>query len=171
MFKKLIFVALLPMLFLLTACPYSAEFPLDSAKQKIDNKYIAKWVEDGAATGEKKNENPNFFLISNAGDNKYKFEKNDYNSDEKTYKKENFIGYFTPVGKVNFLNLQKEGETNFYFYKIELSADGKSFQMFEVTDNISEKFEDAQKMRAFFEKYKDLSFFYNNKEVKKYDKQ
>lgn len=170
MFKIRVLVALLPLLFLLTACPYSAEFPLDNAKEKINSKYIGKWVEEPNNMNSEANANPNFFVISSADDNKYKFEKNDYNTDEKTYKKENFAGHFTTVGKVAFLNLQKEGETNYYFYKIELSADAKSFSMFEVTDNITEKFDDAAKMRAFFDKHKELSFFYNNKETKKYNK-
>lgn len=170
MFKKNILLALLPLWLMLTACPYSAEFPLDDAKQKIDSKFLGKWIESAESMSGEKNENPNFFVITEAGTNKYKFEKNDYNTDEKNYKKENYAGYFTPIGKTIFLNLQKEGETNYYFYKIEMPADGKSFQMFEVTDNISEKFENGAKMRAFFEKYKELSFFYNNKDTKTYKK-
>jgi hypothetical protein len=41
--------------------------------------------------------------------------------------------------------------------------------IYEVTDNIDETFSNATDLKAFFEKHKDLSFFYN-KDEKKYKK-
>jgi hypothetical protein len=68
-----------------------------------------------------------------------------------------------------FLNLKKQDDDKFYFYKVELT-DKQNFVMHEVTDNIDEKFNTANELKAFFEKHKDLSFFYN-KDEKKYKKQ
>ena len=36
--------------------------------------------------------------------------------------------------------------------------------VFEVTDNIDEKFDDSEDLKEFVSKYKDLSFFYNKDE-------
>ncbi|TAE20157.1 MAG: hypothetical protein EAZ95_00105 [Bacteroidetes bacterium] len=160
-----IFIALLPLLFLLTACPYSADFPLDKPTQKVDSGLLGKWVEQSDSP----NENPNFFAITKVDANTYQFEKNDYNSNDKNYTKEILTGYFTPVGKVMFLNLKKQDDDKFYFYKVELT-DKQNFVMHEVTDNIDEKFATANELKAFFDKHKDLSFFYN-KDEKKYKKQ
>jgi len=156
---------LLPLLFLLTACPYSAEYPLDKPTQKISKDFLGKWIEQG---GDK--ENPNFFTITDAGGSIYQFEKNEYNSSEKKYDASLYTGYFTQIGKTNFLNLKKNEEQNYYFYKFELAKDTKSFVFFEVTDNIDEKFSNGNEMKAFFEKNKEISFFYN-KDEKTYNKQ
>ncbi len=51
----------------------------------------------------------------------------------------------------------------YYFYKMDFIADD-TFVLYEVTDNISEKFENSKDLYKFFEAYKDLSFFYNNDE-------
>jgi hypothetical protein len=159
------FWALLPLLFLLTACPYSAEFPLDTPSQPINKALLGKWVE--VSNSGTPSENPEFFVITDAGNKTYQFEKNSYDTNENAYKKESMKGYFTPIGKTMFLNLQKADDTNYYFYKIEMTD--KEFSMFEVTDNIDEKFANVKELKAFFDKYKDLSFFYN-KDEKKYQK-
>jgi hypothetical protein len=144
--------ALLPLLFLLTACPYSAEFPLDKPTQKIDSNLLGRWNEQS----DSENANPNYFVITKIDANNYQFEKNEYNSQEKTYTKENLTGYFTTVGKVAFLNLKKADDANYYFYKIEFSGTTK-FVMYEVTDNIKEKFTNSTELKAFFDKYKTAS--------------
>lgn len=159
--KKILFaLALFAVSILFTACPYSAEFPLDTPKEKIDNILLGKWVEKNAIN----KDNPPFYIISKVDESSYKFEKNDYDPNEKKYKQTAYTGHFTKIGNTNFLNLKNPDDGKFYFHKIELSADKKDFTLFEVTDNIDEKFANAAEMRKFFEKHKDLSFFYNKDE-------
>ncbi len=158
-------IALLPLLFLLTACPYASEFPLDKPSQKINKAFLGKWIEKG---GDEKH--PNFFVITESGANQYKFEQNEFSTSNEVYEKTALMGYVTDIGKTTFLNLKKQDDTNFLFYKIQLAPDATNFVLFEVTDNIDEKFTSSQSLKSFFEKNKDLSFFYN-KEEKTYTKE
>jgi hypothetical protein len=151
------YLLIVPMMFLLTACPYTADIPLDKPTQKINTAMLGKWAESSTT------ENPSFFVISEINKETYKFEQNDYESEEKKYKQKNYIGYFIKIGETNFLNLK--GEDNKYlFFKLEASTDKTSFKLYEVTDNIDETFSDSTALKAFFTKNKDLSFFYNKDE-------
>jgi predicted small lipoprotein YifL len=162
--KKLIsFSMMLAMLFVLTACPYSADFPLDAPNDKINTDYLGTWVEEGGF------ENPPFYVITKLSDKTYQFEKNEYNSSDKKYTQTKYTGHFTKMGTISFLNLKDANDNKYYFHKVELSPDKKQFTIYEVTDNIDEKFNSAAELRAFVDKYKDLSFFYN-KDEKKYKK-
>ncbi|MCS6796862.1 MAG: hypothetical protein RMJ97_02165 [Raineya sp.] len=158
-------LVVLAVLFLFTACPYSADFPLDEPKDKVDNALLGKWTEQVSLNAD----TPPFYVISKLDDKTYNFEKNDYNVNEKKYKQTNYTGHFTRIGNVNFLNLKNPDDNKYYFHRLDLSADKKEFTLFEVTDNIDEKFTNPADMRKFFEKHKDLSFFYN-KDEKKYIK-
>jgi len=165
--KKLIsYASLMLMLFILTACPYSAEFPLDNPNEKTRTALMGKWMEETTM------ENPSFYMVTKSSDNTYQFEKNEYNSNEKKYNKTIYIGHITKIGNVNFLNLMDKNDNKYYFHKIELTKkEGKSqLVIYEVTDNIDERFSNSTEMKAFFDKHKDLSFFYNRDE-KKYNKE
>lgn len=158
------FAMIFAMGFVLMACPYSADVALDMPSQKIKKDLIAKWVENGGG------ENPNFYLISKSKEDKmYTFEQNDYDTSEKKYTQKFHEGYFTTIGNVEFLNLKNKEDGKFYFFKMT-RPDEKTFKLFEVTDNITETFNSAGEMKAFFEKNKELSFFYNKSE-KAYTKQ
>lgn len=161
--RSFILLTLTGFLFLLTACPYSAEFPLDNPNQNIMSDLMGKWVEDGSS------ENPTYFMISKKSGQEYKFDKYEYKSSEKKYESTPYIAHFTKIGNIDFLNLKDEKEGKYYFYKFEFGAGKKDLTLFEVTDNIDEKFGSSAEMKAFFDKYKDLSFFYN-KDEKKYNK-
>ena len=54
----------------------------------------------------------------------------------------------------------------FYLHKVDLSDD--RFVLYEVTDNIDEKFDSSEKLKAFVKKHMHLSFFYNKDEVTYY---
>ncbi|GAB4484783.1 MAG: hypothetical protein OHK0045_01030 [Raineya sp.] len=163
--KLLSYVSLSLMLFILTACPYSSEFPLDEPNEKTRAALMGKWVEDGSQ------ENPTFYMITKDSDKTYNFEKNEYDGSEKRYKKKLYTGHITKIGNVDFLNLMDKEDSKYYLHKIELKKGEKpQLLIFEVTDNIDEKFSNGAEMRAFFDKYKDLSFFYNRDE-KKYNKE
>ena len=158
------FVLIFAMAFVLMACPYSADFAIDMPNQKLKKDLMAKWVESGEG------ENRSFYVITKSKEEKmYTFEENNYDSDEKKYKQKLHEGYFTTIGNVEFLNLKNKEDGLYYFFKMT-RPDEKTFVLFEVTDNISEKFKSAGEMKAFFDKNKDLSFFYNKSE-KAYVKQ
>lgn len=162
--RKLLYSSgLLCMLLLLTACPYSADFPLSEPNETVKKEYLGTWIEEGDS------ENPSYWIISKLTDKTYKFEKHEYNENDKKFNVTSFDGHFTKMGTVNFLNLKEEEVEKYSFFKLELSGDKKQMTIYEVTDNIDETFSSAGDLKAFFDKHKDLSFFYN-KDEKKYKK-
>lgn len=162
--RKIIYSSgLLCMLLLLTACPYSSDFALSEPNETVKKEYLGTWAEDNDS------EHPSYWVISRLTDKTYKFEEHEYNSNEKDYTVKIYAGHFTKLGDVNFLNLKEESESSYSLFKVELSADKKQMVIYEVTDNIDETFSSSGELKAFFEKHKDLSFFYN-KDEKKYKK-
>ncbi len=154
----------LPFVLFLTGCPYSSDVPIDEPKEKVNKDYIGKWVKVSSSN----KENPKYYQVTEKDDKLYIFEEFTYNSTDKKYNSDKYTGHTSTLGSVVFLNLEKNGK--YYFYKIELSNDKKYFKLYEVTDNIDEKFNNSTDLKAFFDKYKDLSFFYN-KDEEKYEKQ
>lgn len=162
--RKLLYSSgLLCMLLLLTACPYSAEFPLSEPNETVKKEYLGTWIEEGDS------KNPSYWIINKLTDKTYKFEKHEYSDYDKKFNVTSFYGHFTKMGTINFLNLKEEEVGKYSFFKLELSGDKKQMTIYEVTDNIDETFSSADDLKAFFEKHKDLSFFYN-KDEKKYKK-
>lgn len=157
--RKLIYAsALFCMLFLLTACPYTSEFALSEPSETVKKEYLGTWLEDN------KSEHPSYWVINKLTDKTYKFEEHEYSENEKEYSIRYFDGHFTKLGTINFLNLKEKDLEKYSFFKLELSADKKQMVIYEVTDNIDEKFNSTNELKAFFEKHKDLSFFYNKDE-------
>ncbi len=154
----------LPFILILTGCPYSSDIPIDEPKEKVNQDYIGKWVKASSST----EENPKYYNVTKKDDLHYIFEEFTYSSNDKKYNSDKYVGHSTTLGNVVFLNLQKDEK--YYFYKIELNKEKKQFKLYEVTDNIDEKFNKSSELKAFFDKYKDLSFFYN-KDEEKYEKQ
>jgi hypothetical protein len=157
--KKLpIFALLIPLLFVLTACPYSQSVPLDKPTQKINKKMLGKWVEEQPP---QRVIPPNYFVISQFDEKTYQIQYNLY--EKRDYLRSNHTAYVTEIGKTIFLNARNEKpESPFYFYKIEIAADGDSFTLSEVVPHVKEKFNNSQDLKAFFQKQKDISFFYGD---------
>ncbi len=158
------------LLVILTACPYSSTVPLENPSVKVSDKMLGKWVEESEF-----NDNPDYFVFLKNDDNRYTLEEYSYEEEGeegeevKGYKKNNeYVGHFTKLGDKDFFNLFKSDEDKYYFYWLEFPSD-KQFIMHEVTDNITEEFTSSAELKAFFNKHKDLSFFYN-KDAKKYNK-
>lgn len=163
--RKLIYASgLFCMLFLLTACPYTSEFALSEPNETIKKEYLGTWVQD------QESKNPSYYVITRLTDKTYKFEEHEYNESEKEYSVRSFTGHFTKMGTVNFLNLKEADLEKYSFFKLELSASKMQMVIYEVTDNIDEKFSNANDLKTFFEKHKDLSFFYNRDEKRYYKK-
>ncbi len=150
----------------LTACPYTSRVPISATSEKLDKKLFGKWVK----ASDYDEEHPEFFEISEHQKFQYQIAKNEYNSTDSVYDKTIYVSHTTTLGEYMFINMQKDGEGDYYLYRIVLNEDKSDFTLFEVTDNIDEKYNNSADLKAFVDKYKALSFFYNSDE-KKYVKQ
>jgi hypothetical protein len=146
---------ILPLLVLtvmLGGCPYGSEIPLDTTGKKINPALLGTW--------EPKTSSDDKYKITKEDDFTYKIVKTSKNSKEpSTYK-----GYLTDLDGDTFLNLWEENgssEKTYYFYKLELNSSSTKATLSSVTENITEKFTTGEEMRAFFKKYKNLSFFFD----------
>jgi hypothetical protein len=61
------------------------------------------------------------------------------------------------------MNMVESGTKEYLMHRIDFVPAG--LVLYQVTDNIDEKFDSVEKMRAFFQKNMRLSFFYNKDEV------
>jgi len=146
---------ILPLLILtvmLGGCPYGSTIPLDTTGKKINKELLGTW--------EPKSSSDDQYKITKEDEFTYKIVKTSKNSKEPSVYK----GYLTDLDGEIFLNLWEENgssEKTYYFYKLELNSSSTKATLSSVTENITEKFTTAEEMRAFFKKYKGLSFFYD----------
>ncbi len=156
---------------ILTACPYSSKVPISKEGSKVDAKNLGKWVK----AADMAKDNPEFYQFIQEGENNYKVIKNEYESsgDSSYYKQEKFNAIITEIDDYTFLNMKPEasgdmfgGGDEYYIYRIMFNGSKSKFTLFEVTDNIDEKFETTEELYAFVKQNMHLSFFYNKDEVK-----
>ena len=146
------------------ACPYKSKVPIEIPNQEINKELLGKWIKKA----DKDNKNPEYFMISKRNEKfKCNIVKFEYQSSDSTYKETKYITHFTTIKKVLFLNMQKENEDDFYLHRLDLNKN--EFTLFELTDNIDEKFISSKKLKKFIKENMNHSFFYN-KEEKKYVK-
>ncbi|OQY00291.1 MAG: hypothetical protein B6I20_09045 [Bacteroidetes bacterium 4572_117] len=147
-------------IFVLTACPYQSAVPIDEAIVKVDNKVLGKWIKNS----DLEKDNPEYFEISAIDKYKYSIVKFEYQSSDSTYKETKYITHFTNIEDYVFMNMQENGKDDYYLHRMDLK--GNEFSLYEVTDNIDEKFTDSKKLKKFIKKNMKLSFFYNKDETK-----
>jgi hypothetical protein len=145
---------------IITACPYSSTVPIDQPAIKINRNLTGKWIKSSDISAAK----PSFYDIKSLSDMKYTIVNNEYSTYDSTYTQTNYVAYESKIEDISFLNMQKDGTGDYYLYKFELAGD--ELTLFEVTDNIREKFNTPQELKTFIQKNMRLSFFYNKDEVK-----
>ena len=119
--KKYVFQigALLIFVVMLTSCPYTSKIPIDEANIKIDKKLIGKWIKASEAD----KDNPKFYEFQKSDKLKYKIVENEYNTSDSAYTQTNYIGHISKIDAILFLNMQKNGEGDYYLHKIEMIGD------------------------------------------------
>ena len=160
MIKKTALLSLsLGMLILLWGCPYKSNVALGDAIEKTQQRMMGSWVpEDEVAY-----ENPSYYTIDAYDTTRYAIEHFQYNKDEAGYTSKNYVGHTTYLDGLMFMNMVESGTKEYLMHRIDFVPAG--LVLYQVTDNIDEKFDSSEKMREFFQKNMRLSFFYNKEEV------
>ena len=137
---------------MLGGCPYKSDIALDTTGKKINPALLGKW--------ELRSSTSNTYTISKDNDFTYRILKSSTSSkDTSVYK-----AYIVDVDGDSFLNLWEDNQSSekaYYFYKVELNPATTKVTLAPVTENITEKFKTGEEMKAFFKKYKGLSFFFD----------
>ena len=147
-------------IFLLTACPYESDVPVTEADKGINKELVGKWVKKSDLS----NDNPEYFQISSANEFKYDVIKFEYQSSDSSYTETKYLTHLSYIKDFVFMNMQKYGENTYFIHRIDMKSD--EFVLFEVTDNIDEKFTSSKDLEKFVKKNMNLSFFYNKDEVR-----
>lgn len=145
---------------LMVACPYSSQVPLSEPHVRVLNDFYGKWV-----LNDEYSDNPSYYIINEINGVIFEMNKFTWDSTEMYYYEETkYEGFFTDIEGTRFLNVEDiTVRGTYYLYKLE-QISSERFKLYEVTDNIDEKFNDSVSMYEFFEQYKDLSFFYTKDE-------
>lgn len=143
---------------LFSACPYASSVPIDNPSVKVDKNLLGKWLK----ASDQSAENPTFYEINQLDPYKYNIVKNEYNTYDSAYTKTAYVGHISKIDNILFLNMQQDGKGDYYLHRINVGE--SEFTFIEVTDNIDEKFNTSEELKAFIKKYMNLSFFYNKDE-------
>jgi hypothetical protein len=137
---------------LLMACPYESPYPLDSVpKVKFDSSIIGTYINS--------HDDSTLYEVSAVDSFTLKITSRcSADSIERSYN-----AYLSKIGSTTFINCEQPsffGARNYCFYKV-VSSDS-DFVFYPVSDQIENSFSSSTDLRAFFNKNKDLSFFYTN---------
>lgn len=157
--NRVIYPTLILLAVVLWGCPYKSSVPLSDATEYVNKQIFGKWIPRGM----EEKANPEYYLIEQRDTLRYDVAHYQYNEEEKGYTTKTYVAHTTRLENILFMNLQESGTKEYLLYRLDVS-DGL-MTMYEVTNNIDEKFTDSEKLRDFFSKYMRLSFFYNAEEV------
>ncbi len=161
MIRKSVFATLtVGMLILLWGCPYKSPVALGPAEEKIRSEYIGSWVPENEVT----KKNPSYYVIGKYDSVHYAIDNVQYNEEADDYTTKNYIGHTTSMDGFVFMHLVESGTKEFLMHRLDITPTG--LILYEVTDNIDERFDSSDKMRAFFKQHMQLSFFYNKDELR-----
>lgn len=164
--KKIILLFnLLIFMLVFYGCPYDTKVPIDKPNIKIDKSYTGLWTFKGGSTQ---------YLVTNLDDFHLKIAQLPIVSKEDASKNTQdttiYHAFFSQVKGTSFLNITQKskydapGNATYYLYKVNVKSDNE-IVLIEVTSNIKEKFSTSEKLKAYIEKYMDLSFFYGAESV------
>lgn len=145
---------------LLWGCPYKSFVPLSTPTEYVNKQVIGKWI----PKSEESKENPEYYVIAKNDTVSYNVDHFQYNQEDSSYSAKSYVCWSTRIESIMFMNVQKHGEKEVMLYRLDVKGD-ELMTLYEVTSNIDERFDDSEKMLAFFKTHKNTSFFYNSDEV------
>jgi len=151
-------IVLSAMMLILTACPYSSSVPISAATESINKDLLGEWV----SASELSYDQPTYFKISKLDKTRYELVEFSYSSYDSSYSQTPYIMHTTTIGEMLFLNIQERAGGDYHLHRIELGKN--EFLLFEISDNVDEKFNKSEDLKAFIEKNMHHSFFYTKGE-------
>lgn len=176
--KKLTYsLALVVMAFVFMGCPYQSKVAIDEPSVKIPPEMINTWEKESS------DKHADQFVITK--DNEYVMrilKKSTNTSGEVT--KDYYKGFISKVGNVEFMQVYEvdddwkdktttddQGNTvpnkEYYLYKFTHGSSYIKATLHPITENVTDEFKTSSELRAFLDKYKDISFLYD-KDTEKY---
>ncbi|MES2616326.1 MAG: hypothetical protein V4613_00520 [Bacteroidota bacterium] len=172
--KKVVYsFGLLMACIVLMGCPYESTVTIDEPSVNVPSGLISTWEIETS------NENANKFVIKKEGDFVMRINKK---ASETSYDEGGkYKAFISKIGEVDFLQVYEVNEDwtekkekndkgkevavkEYYIYRMLHNDDYTKVTLQPLSENISEKFATSAELKAFLEKYKDLSFLCDKKE-------
>lgn len=144
----------------LWGCPYKSTVPLSTPSEYINKQVLGKWI----PKTEESKANPEYYTIEMKDTFHYAVDHFQFNENDSTYEIKSYICWTSNLENILFMNVQQENQKEVMIHRLDVMGD-KLMVLYQVTNNIDERFTDSGKMQSFFKKHMKLSFFYNTDEV------
>ena len=150
------FIAIAVLCIALSGCPYQSSTPIDAPTIKVDTRLIGTWKSSGSDDDK--------YKISQADEFTYSFIKHSKGSEDEKY-----LGYFSVVNDVTFLNLYNDTGSDiasrlYNLYRVDVKGDGVII-LKEMTENIDEEFTTSEELKKFIASNMNNSYFYSKDET------
>ena len=150
--KSYVILLLCGLSLMFAGCPYGADVPIDKEPTiPIDKTLLGKWENSSAS------DYTYYFRADDA--NTYRISKISSSTGDSTV----YFAFESKIDNVSFINIYEEnefGSKTYYLYKLTKRGTSK-ISMEEVTDNIDEKFDTSEELKAYLAKHQHLSFLFN----------
>ncbi len=151
--KIIIPIVLFVFSFIFLGCPYTSSVPLDEKPEiAVDSKYLGKW---GSS-------NSNYYVVTKKNNYVYSIINMELDSNGIEEVSSKYEGFLSKIGNTTYLNLKDletaKGDKEYLIYKIEF--DNESIFLTGVTPYIKEEFTESKKMKKYFEKNQNNSYFF-----------
>ncbi|MCS7017852.1 MAG: hypothetical protein RMJ87_02490 [Cytophagales bacterium] len=160
--KKFGLLSLVALLFLCTACPYQSPVPVDAPNQPVRDELLGRWKVD--VNGK------DFYEISKLNEYTYQIVEHTHKI-EGAVERKTYVAHTSSIGDMIFLNVKMTRQGNnavpnadFLIFKMQ-TAEGGKVTLLPVTENVREKFDNSEALRAFIQENDKLSFFYEKETV------
>ncbi len=175
--KKLIYsIALVFTAIVFMGCPYQTKIAIDEPSVKVPSEMINTWEKESS------DKNPDVFVITKDNEFVMRILKKTTNSSGEVTKYY-YKGFISKVDKTEFLQVyeveddwsdktttnddgKKVSDNQYYLYKFTHGSTYIKATLHPVTENVTDEFKNSGELKAFLEKYKDVTFLYDKDDEK-----
>lgn len=139
----------------LMACPYRSEVFIDLPSVKVDSRLTGTWHAKAIDSI--------VFRVTKTDENMYRIYKKPLPAGEEVL----YNGFLSDVDGVKYLNIYELQSKLliYYFFRVNIPADGDTFTLTPVSEKIKEKFKTPQELKAYFRNNQHNSSFFGKNDV------
>jgi hypothetical protein len=161
--KKIFIFLLIPTIsILLTGCPLSADYPIDSPNIKVDISMLGKWQD---ATGKSSiGGQKGIFIVTKKSEFVYTIETSAASTEAPGSENQvtNYEGHISDINGTKFINI-KNSDGKYLLFKLEVA--GNNCILTEISMCIDKTFSNSAEVKAFILKHIDNELLYSGSQT------
>lgn len=157
-FKKLILrLCLFSSIIMLTACPYESYVPIDEGTVTIPEGFEGNWSQSLYS----ENPSADYFSLTILDEYTANITEFSYSEFDSSYSENNTYELtFSEVNGEFFMNAFDASLGSYFLYRINVDEEEGNITLTEITDNITETFENSEELKQFISENMYNSYFY-----------